>query len=325
MNARPPRILVTGANGFIGRPLCKALADKGHSVRAAMRTPHTVQGASQVVIGDICEFTAWNEALSGVDTVVHLAGRAHIMNDTATDPMAEYRSINRDALIRLAESALRQNVGRIVFASTVKVLGEANNGTPFRHDSPLAPNDPYSRSKAEAEEALRDICRNTELEYVIIRPPLVYGPHVRANFLRLLWLAKRLGANPFVMVRNRRSLVSVDNLVDALCACATHPDAAGQTFLVSDGEPVSTGTLLSTLAKAMGRRSIPLPVPAAMFRMAGRLTGRSREINRLLGSLAVDGSHLCNRLGWTPPQSFARAAHDVAEWYLTRDRDNDTE
>eukprot|EP00831_Metopus_contortus_P083649 TRINITY_DN9309_c0_g1_i3.p4 TRINITY_DN9309_c0_g1~~TRINITY_DN9309_c0_g1_i3.p4 ORF type:complete len:358 (-),score=102.89 TRINITY_DN9309_c0_g1_i3:269-1342(-) len=317
-DSRKHCILVTGANGFIGRPLCKILAEQGHTVRAAVRSPQVVDGASQVVIGDICGFTAWNEALSGVDTVIHLAGRAHVMNDTAADPMAEYRRINRDALVRLAESALRQQVRRIVFASTIKVLGESTNGAPFTHESAPAPVDPYSRSKAEAEDALRAICAGTELEYTIVRPPLVYGPHVRANFLRLLGLAAKLGANPLVMVRNQRSLVSVTNLVDALCACATHPGAANQTFLVSDGEPVSTGKLLSVLAQAMGRNPLPLPVPAALFRLAGTLFGKTKEIDRLLGSLAVDDTHIRTRLGWTPPQTFEQGAAEVARWYTNQ-------
>ncbi|MFW5488456.1 MAG: NAD-dependent epimerase/dehydratase family protein [Desulfovibrio sp.] len=315
-DSRSPRVLVTGANGFIGRPLCKILDQRGFKVRAAMRSPQAVEGASQVVIGDISGFTGWNEALSGVDTVIHLAGRAHIMDDTAADPMAEYRRINRDALVRLAESASRQQVRRIVFVSTIKVLGEATNSTPFRHDSPAEPVDPYSRSKAEAEDALKEICATTDLEYTIVRPPLVYGPHVRANFLRLLKLARNLGANPFVLVRNRRSLVSVTNLVDALCTCAVHPNAADQTFLVSDGSPVSTGELLSVLARAMNRKTLPLPVPSAMFKLAGSMVGKTKEIDRLLGSLVVDDSHLRNQLDWTPPQTFQQGAEETTAWFL---------
>jgi nucleoside-diphosphate-sugar epimerase len=298
-------IAVTGANGFVGRALLKELEERGHGTRALVRSS---SAPDRIAVGDVGPDTDWTAALSGVSTVIHCAARVHVMQDDAADPPAAFRRVNTAGTRRLAAQAADLGVERLVFISTIKVNGEstryaAGASDPFTADDSPNPGDPYAVSKWEAESALREIEAQTGLEVVIVRPPLVYGFGVGGNFQSLVAIVKRGLPLPFALVDNRRSLVALPNLVDLLVRCATHPEAPGQTFLVSDDEDLATPELIRRLARAMGGNARLLPVPPAMLRLAGRMTGQSESVERLIGSLQVDISHTRERLGWRPPIS----------------------
>jgi len=310
-------VLVTGANGFVGARLCSELARQGHQVRAAVRDSARVVDLSGevVVTGALGTATDWSAALEGVDAVVHLAARVHVLRDTAADPVAEYRVVNVEATQGLARAAAARGVKRLVFASSIKVNGEATGDRPFRHDDVPAPADPYGVSKWEAECALHRISHETGLEVVVVRPPLVYGPGVGGNFRRLLKLVVRGMPLPFGAVDNRRSMIYNGNLANALAACSFHPDAAGKTYLVSDGEDLSTADLVRRLAAALGVTARLLPVPPQILRLAGALTGRTAEIDRLTGSLRVDSAPIRTELGWGAAYSMQEGLADTAGWF----------
>lgn len=296
------RILVTGANGFVGRALGDHLAAGGHVVVPVVRRPCGLAG--EVVVGDMGGETAWGETLQSCGAVVHLAARVHVMHDTATDPLALYRATNTDATLNLARQAVQAGVKRFVFVSSVKVNGEGRD-EPYRETDAPAPEDAYAISKWEAEQGLGRIAQESGLEVVVLRPPLVYGPGVKANFRRLIDMIARGWPLPLGAIRNRRSLLYLGNFVDAIRVCVEHPAAAGQTFLVDDGEPVSTPELVRAVARAMGRPARLLPVPAGVLEFAGALLGKRAAVRRLTGSLWVDSSLIRSRLGWTPPFSMA--------------------
>jgi nucleoside-diphosphate-sugar epimerase len=302
-------ILITGATGFIGRRLCQVAAGKGFDVRRALRRD---DGQGGVVVGDITSQTDWRAALEGVDAVVHLAARVHVMQEPSEDPLAEFRLVNVEGTENLARQAAQAGVKRLVFLSSIKVNGEVTRpGHPFSSlDSP-DPQDPYAVSKHEAEQALRQVEKETGLEVVIIRPPLVYGPGVKANFLRLIQAVQKGVFIPLGRVNNKRSLVALDNLVDLIITCLDHPAAAGQTFLVSDGEDLSTPELIRKIARAMGKKPRLLPVPLAMLRLGGRIMGKSAEVERLVGSLQVDIEHTCETLGWQTVVSVDEAIEEI--------------
>jgi nucleoside-diphosphate-sugar epimerase len=311
------KVLVTGASGFVGVPTCRRLLAAGHHVVAAVRRddcflPLDVDARRVDALGPD---TDWRHALKGVDAVVHLAARAHVMKDRATDRLALFRRINRDGTIRLAEQAAAAGVGRLVFVSSIKVNGEATPiDRPFRGDDAPAPLDAYGISKAEAEAALADIATRTGMSLAIVRPPLVHGPGAKGNLAALLKVL-RLGLPlPLGAVDNRRSLIGVDNLADALAFLAAH-QAQGR-FLVRDGTDVSTPHLIRLLAAAMGRPARLLPVPPALLRLAGSLTGKRAAVDRLLGSLVVDDSPL-RALGWLPPVSLDTGLRAMAAACLT--------
>ena len=324
-------ILVTGANGFLGSALSQSLAARGYEYKKVVR--RACPGA--ISVGNIDDQTAWGDALSGVTMVVHLAARVHVMHDTVTNPLAEFRKVNAAGTERLARSAAAAGVQRFVFVSSIKVNGEkisflnqhaqqisANplsmRGSlrPFSEDDAPNPQDTYAVSKWEAEQVLRQIAQETGMEVVIIRPPLVYGPRVGANFLKLLKLIKKGMPLPFGLIDNQRSLIYVGNLVDAIITCLEHPAAAGQTYLVSDGEDVSTPELINRMASALECPARLLPVPPALLRLAGRLTGKSAEVERLLDSLVIDSSKIRRELGWTPPFTMGQGLRETADWYL---------
>ncbi|MFP4226686.1 MAG: UDP-glucose 4-epimerase family protein [Desulfobacterales bacterium] len=289
---------VTGATGFVGRALCASLEKRAGGVRRIVRKK---QAGGVAAVGDIGPETDWSGALEGVQTVVHLAARVHVMADEAGDPLAEFRRINLEGTENLARQAAGAGVKRLVFLSSVKVNGEATEfGRPFTVQDAPAPQDPYAISKFEAEQGLRRVEKETGLEVVIIRPPLVYGPGVKANFLRLMQAVQKGLPLPLGLVRNRRSMVALDNLVDLILTCIDHPAAAGQTFLVSDGEDLSTPELIRKLAQAMGKKARLLPVPPALLRLGGTVLGKRAEVERLIGSLQVDIGHTCETLGWRP-------------------------
>lgn len=311
-------VLVTGADGFVGRRLASVLSQDWRVVRAVRAA---IEPGS-VGVGDIDSTTDWRRALVSGGTVVHLAARVHLARDSAADPLAEYRRVNLAGSLALARQAAEMGVRRFVYLSSIKVNGEATApDEPFRADQAVAPQDAYAVSKLEAEQALRALSAASDMEVVIIRPPLVYGPGVRANFLAMMrWLRRGIPL-PLGAVDNRRSLVGLDNLVDLIATCLRHPAAANQTFLVSDGEDLSTTELLRRTAAAMGRPARLVPVRPAWLEALAALGGRRAVAHRLLGSLQVDIGKTRQLLGWTPPVGVdAELAKTVAD-FLQRETD----
>ena len=314
------RILVTGAGGFVGRPLCEELLHSGYRVRAAVRAlGQFPAGMEAVAVGAIDGRTDWADALRGVDTLIHLAARVHVMRDSAADPLAEFLKVNLHGTANLAQQAARAGVKRLVCVSSVKVNGEETFGqrSYTELDTP-APQDPYGISKWRAEQDLHRIALETGLEVVIVRPPLVYGPGVKGNFISLLAAIDRGMPLPLAGARNLRSLIYVGNLVDALIACATHPAAAGQTYLVSDGDDVSTALLVEKIAEALGRNSRAFNFPPGLLRAAATLLGRAEQVNRLFGSLRVSDKKIRGELGWSPPYTLEQGLRETAVWYRAR-------
>ncbi|MDH0646287.1 SDR family oxidoreductase [Pseudomonas sp. GD03858] len=310
-------VLLTGATGFVGKAVLADLAARGHAVRAAIRSAAPAEfEAAAFSIAAIDAETDWRAALEGVEVVIHSAARVHVMNDTEADPLAAFRKVNVEGTLNLAQQAVAAGARRFVFISSIKVNGEGTvSGRPYRADDEPAPADPYGISKMEAEQGLRELAMRTGLEVVIIRPVLVYGPGVKANFLAMMrWLDKGVPL-PFGAIHNRRSLVALDNLVDLVRLCTTHPAAANQTFLVSDGEDLSTTSLLQRMAKALGKPARLLPVPAALLALGATLLGRRALSQRLCGSLQVDIEKTRSLLGWTPPVSVDRALAKAARHY----------
>jgi nucleoside-diphosphate-sugar epimerase len=301
------KVLVTGANGFVGRAVSRHLiAMSGvHAVGCVRRSDaFTDTGASVVAVGDLSAQTDWSVALAGVEAVIHAAARVHVMDDTATDPLTEFRRVNVQGTLHLARQAATAGVQRFVFISSIKVNGEATKlGMPFSADDLPAPLDPYGVSKMEAEHGLREIAAQTGMEVVIIRPPLVYGPGVKANFAALMRAVQRGWPLPLGAVHNRRSLVALSNLVDFIVTCLSHPQAANQTFLVSDGHDLSTTELVRGLARAARVPARLLPVPVWALQAGAALLGKSDAVQRLCGNLQVDIAKARSLLGWVPPVS----------------------
>jgi len=298
-------ILVTGATGFVGRALIKRLvADSTpSSVLAAIRGFGDVgYGVQTVQVGDLLNSIDWSPALKGVSAVVHCAGRVHVMLDVTADPLEAYRQVNVRGTLSLALQAAREGVRRFVFISSIKVNGEATVlNHPFKADDMPLPIDPYGVSKLEAEKGLRDIELSTGMEVVIIRPPLIYGPGVNANFASMLtWLARGIPL-PLGAIQNLRSMVALDNLVDLLVNCLTHPDVAGQTLLVSDGEDISTTELLRLTGQVMGKAALLIPLPVSLLKISAAFLGKQAMVQRLTDSLQVDIEKTRCLIGWSPP------------------------
>ncbi len=312
------KVLVTGAGGFIGRALCVKILAAGCQVRGTIRSESDVSrlpgGVEAVSIVSIDSDTKWDDALAGIDTVVHLAARVHVMNDSSLDPITEYRKVNVEGTKCLAVAAANAGVKRFVYISSIKVNGEGK-AVAYTEDDEVSPRDYYGVSKWEAEQELHKIANKTDLETVILRPPLVYGPGVKANFLRLVSLVKFGIPLPLGCIKNHRSLIYVNNLIDAIITCMTKPNAARKTYLVSDGEDISTPELIRKIGAASGRRALLLPVPVWILRMAGRITGKSNEVERLVGSLTVDISKICKELEWKPPYVMEHGLRETAKWY----------
>jgi UDP-glucose 4-epimerase len=318
--AAEPTALVTGATGFVGVRLLPALQEAGWAVRAAVRSGRGVRlpdGVEAVVVGDLADAPDLRPALAGIDAVIHLAGRAHVMRETADDAEGAFQRANVLATRHLAEQAAAGGVRRFVFLSSVKVNGERTIAQPFTEADRPAPEDAYGRSKWAAEQALHEIAGTMGLEVVVIRPPLVYGPGVKANFLRLLRLVERGVPLPLGAVHNRRSLVGVSNLCDLIVVCATHPAAAGETFLASDQHDLSTPDLVRSIAAAMGRPLRLLPFPVAVLRAAARIAGQGDAVERLVGSLQVDSSKATRLLGWAPAVPVQEGLARTVAWYVS--------
>jgi UDP-glucose 4-epimerase len=311
-------ILVTRATGFVGRAVVQRLLADDESRQVVVAVRRDVQQWPERVLprvtGDLEPTTDWSVALGGISAVVHCAARVHVMADTAASPLEEFRRVNVQGTLNLARQAAAAGVRRFVFISSIKVNGEATQlGRPFTADDAPAPLDAYGVSKMEAEQGLREIARKTGMEVVIIRPPLVYGPGIKANFSALMRWLRRGVPLPLGAIHNQRSLVALGNLVDLIVTCLTHPAAANQTFLVSDGEDVSTTELLRRMGQALGRPARLVPVPASWLKLAAALVGKQDVAQRLCGSLQVDITKTRRLLGWTLPISLDEGLKKAAE------------
>lgn len=309
------RVLVTGATGFVGRALCPALAEAGFEVTAAVRDASArVSSADRIVaVPDIGPDTDWTEALKDANAVVHLAARVHRMGESKNESLADNRRINTEGTRRLAEAAAETGAKRFVFLSSVKVNGETTDGrAPFSEIDVPAPQDSYAISKWEAERALAEI---VDLEPAILRPPLVYGPEAKANFLTLLKVCRT--APPLLLgsVENRRSLLFVGNLADAIRHCLVRPEAAGKTYMVSDGEDVSTPELIRRLAAAMDRPARLMPFPPGLLSFLAGLAGKGQIVARLLDTLAVDSRKIRQEIGWSPPFTLSEGLARTGAWF----------
>jgi nucleoside-diphosphate-sugar epimerase len=310
-------IAVTGAGGFVGRPLCAALRERGCEVLEVHRREPADTGmhARRVVSGDLEGVTDWSPLVSGVESIVHLAARVHEMGLAASDERA-YDAVNRDVTLALARAAAAAGVRRFVFVSTIKVNGEETRGTPFRADDTPRPLDPYARSKLRAEEGLAAVARETGLAVTIIRPPLVYGAGVGGNFLRMLDIVRRRVPVPIGAVRNRRSMVNVWNLCDLIARCVTDERAAAcRTLLVADGEDVSTPDLLQRIARHMGARLWLPPVPVPLLGAIAGALGRAADVHRLTSSLQVDIEPTRRALDWRPTCPLDEGLRRTVEWF----------
>lgn len=312
-------ILVTGATGFVGHALIDALLSNEYEVVAAVRriSREFKSKLKLVDVGDLLSSTDWSGALKAVDIVVHTAARVHVMQDNSKDSLDEFRRVNVDGTLNLAQQAAIAGVKRFVFISSIKVNGENSQlGHPFSPDDYFIPNDPYALSKYEAEQGLRALAKETGMEVVIIRPPLVYGPGVKANFLSMIkWINKGV-ALPLGVIHNKRSFVALDNLVSFIIHCVDHPKAGNEVFLISDGEDVSTTELLRKVANAVGKKALLLPVPVWLMTMAAKLIGKGDVVIRLFGSLQVDSSKARELLGWKPDITMDEQLKKTADAYL---------
>jgi nucleoside-diphosphate-sugar epimerase len=313
------RVLITGATGFVGQVLCDQLSQAGYLVRAALRAdrPMPTSVSEKALIGDISSSTDWRQALEGVDLVIHLAARAHILHDAPLNSDL-YMETNAHGTSRLAEAAARAKVGRFIYLSSIKVNGEETMGRAYTATDEPRPQDAYGISKWLGEKAVIDIDAASDMEAIIVRSPLVYGPNVRANFLRLMRWVDKEWPLPLGAIENSRSLVSIWNLCDFLLHVSKHSAAPGRTWMVCDGEELSTPELIRRIGAAMDRRVRLLPVPPTLLQMVGGLAGRKAEIARLCGSLAVDMTRTRRELGWSPPMTVDEAIGRTVEWYLSK-------
>jgi UDP-glucose 4-epimerase len=308
------RIAITGANGFVGRALTRTLHDAGMQPIGIVREGATLDaGIEAVRIASLDAITP--ETFLDIDAVIHCAARVHVMRDAAADPLAAFRATNVDATLKVAEAALAAGAQRFVFVSSIKALAELDPGRPLVETDVRQPPDPYGISKAEAEIMLQAFGARTGLEIVIARPPLVYGPEVRANFFNLMRAIAKGMPLPLGALHARRSMVYVDNLASALAACATHPRAANQLFHVTDGEDPSVAELARRLGEHLHRPARLVPVPAGLLATLGRITGKSAQVERLTGSLRVDSAHIRDVLGWRPSFSLDAGLAATAAWY----------
>lgn len=317
-------ILLTGVSGFVGSHLAKQLSQNSnfHIIGVSRSTSNQIN-IEYVNIKDISGQTHWSPLLKNIDVVIHLAARAHIMNEYATNPLAEYRKVNTEGTLHLAEQAAKSGVKRFIFLSSVKVLGEETpEQQPFSDNSPYNPLDYYGKSKMEAEKGLKDIFSNNKMEVVIIRPPLIYGPNVKANFRKMMLGINKMIPLPLGGIKNKRSLISINNLSDLIITCIKHPNAANQTFLASDGIDLSTSELSIKIGKALKKKVLVFTIPIMILRLIATLLNKEMAIQRLCGSLQVDISKTKQLLNWTPPFSIDQSLKETAESLLPEKNPN---
>jgi len=317
-------ILVTGASGFVGRVLCPELSDRKYDVIGAFRSTDKFTGFKDtmecIAVGDIGPDTDWTQALSGVELVIHLAARAHVLREHTTYSLSEFSKVNVAGTEKLARDIVSNGVKRLIYISSIGVNGNNTSGSPFTEEMLPHPYDPYTKFKWEAEQLLHNIAQETGLNIVIVRPPLVYGPNAPGNFARLLTLVKSNIPLPFGSINNSRSFIYVRNLVDAIVTCTNYPKAAGETYLVSDGQDVSTPELIRMIAGAMGKKAKLFPCPLSLLKMIGKVAGKSDEIERLTGSLQIDTAKIRRELSWTPPFTMEQGLRKTADWFMSNEK-----
>ena len=313
------RVLVTGASGFVGSALCRHFVAHGLDVIGTVRSlPATlVPGVEYRIVGELGTSTAWSdEVFTEVKIVVHCAARVHVMHDYAQDPLMEFRRVNTLGTENLAQVAAHTGVKRLIFLSSVKVNGEnSQSDSPIDETSPTSPQDHYGISKLEAEQALFRIAAETGMEVVILRPPMVYGPGVKGNFLRLLKIVDSGIPLPFSLVNNQRSFIYLNNLTGVIAACLTDPAAVGRTYMVSDGEDISTAQLITQMAHALEKPVRLWPCPLRLMKLAGILVGKSDDISKLLGSLCINSNKIRDELGWIPSHTLTQGLSQIAAWH----------
>jgi nucleoside-diphosphate-sugar epimerase len=314
------KVLITGATGFLGSALLASLSDQNKFTVTGSARSSSGSSAddSQIVeVGDIDEDTRWQTVLKDIDVVIHTAARVHVMHDSVADPLTEFRRVNVAGSLNLAKQSIAAGVQRFVYLSSIKVNGEGTlPGKPYTADDQPQPVDPYGISKAEAEQELRSLTEASAMDLVIIRPPLVYGPGVKANFLSMMrWLWRGVPL-PFAMTRNKRSFVALGNLVDLITTCIESPTASNKTFLVSDGDDLSTSELLRAMGQALSQPARLFPVPVALMSLAARITGRPAIAQRLFESLQVDITATRQTLNWSPPLSVTEAMKETADDFI---------
>jgi nucleoside-diphosphate-sugar epimerase len=310
-------ILITGHTGFIGRHLTPALIAQHHTIIGISRHLDPTLSdpqLQQIQTPSLDTYSDWHQTLTGIDTIIHLAARAHILQDTATDPTAEFFKINTQATIDLAQAAITAGVKHFIFISSIGAMTTLSNDT-LTETSPCNPDTPYGKSKLAAETALIELCQNTPMSWTIIRPTLVYGPGNPGNMERLIKLVNSRLPLPLGSIDNHRSFIYIANLVDALITCLNHPNAHNQTFLLSDGENLSTPALIRHLAHFLNTSALLLPIPPALLQLLGKLTGKSAAVERLLGSLTVSNNKIVTTLNWQPPFTGEQGLAATAKWY----------
>ena len=309
-------ILVTGPDGFVGRWMCRELLKRNHMVRAAQwEADHIPKGCESIVVGNIDADTNWKLALKDVATVLHLAARVHVMHDTAADPISAFRKMNVEGTGRLAECAAKAGVKQFIFVSSIKVNGESTNGNPFSERDVPKPEAPYAISKWEAEQLLREIEASTNMSITILRPPLLYGPGVKANFFKLIKLVDKRIPLPLGSIDNKRSLLGLGNLADLICHCIEHPVAKGETFVASDGCDLSIADLVRKIGIALNKKLHLLSLNPNVLCMLGKISGKYNMVKRLTESLEIDSTKVRRVLDWKPPFSIEDELARTAKWY----------
>ncbi len=313
-------IVVTGATGFIGCHLLPTLDNQNLQIVLAVRhhlSKELNSDCKVVNVGEIEENTDWTEALKEVDTVIHLAARAHQLNDQAINPEAEFLRVNYEGTKTLVKQAIASGVKHFIFISSIGAMTTLSEHA-LTEESPCRPDSPYGRSKLQAEQSLIELCRNSSMTWTILRPTLVYGAGNPGNMERLMKLIKTGFPLPLGAINNQKSFLYVDNLVDAIITCINHPNAKNKTFIVSDGEDLSTTDLIRRLAKALGKSPLLLPIPAELLRLTTKLLGKADIGDRLLGSLQVDSGKIRQMLDWTPPYTVDQGLQATADWFKSR-------